>query len=71
MNTTETLDFLREIVETIPDPSNGGTIDPAGDDRKGRKKGAAGGRRKAAAQADVTENEAGTEGETAGEEDDE
>jgi Dr1-associated corepressor len=27
VETTETLDFLKEIVETIPDPSAGGTID--------------------------------------------
>jgi Dr1-associated corepressor len=27
IETTETLDFLKEIVETVPDPSAGGTID--------------------------------------------
>lgn len=35
---TETLDFLKEILETIVDPSAGGTIDLEGENGEGKKK---------------------------------
>lgn len=35
---TEMLDFLREIVQSVPDPSAGGTIDLDGDDGDGRRR---------------------------------
>ncbi|KIY44680.1 histone-fold-containing protein [Fistulina hepatica ATCC 64428] len=38
VETTEMLDFLREIVETVPDPSAGGTIDLDGENGEGQKK---------------------------------
>jgi hypothetical protein len=50
IETTETLDFLKEIVETVPDPSAGGTIDIESENAeavkkkrgKGKKAGASG-----------------------------
>ncbi|KAJ7673453.1 histone-fold-containing protein [Mycena rosella] len=46
--TTEMLDFLKEIVEAVPDPSNGGTIDlEGGGDGEKKKRGK--GKRAAAA----------------------
>ncbi|KAF8631652.1 hypothetical protein AX17_005054 [Amanita inopinata Kibby_2008] len=38
IETTEMLDFLKEIVEGIPDPSAGGTIDLEGEAAEGKKK---------------------------------
>ncbi|KAJ7475152.1 histone-fold-containing protein [Mycena galericulata] len=37
--TTEMLDFLKEIVEAVPDPSNGGTIDLEGEGAERKKRG--------------------------------
>jgi len=40
VDTTEMLDFLKEIVEAVPDPSNGGTVDlEESADKKKRGKG--------------------------------
>lgn len=38
IETTETLDFLKEIVETVPDPSAGGTIDVESENADATKK---------------------------------
>jgi len=38
VDTTETLDFLKEIVQAVPDPSAGGTIDLDADNQEGGKK---------------------------------
>lgn len=38
IETTETLDFLKEIVETVPDPSAGGTIDIGSENPEATKK---------------------------------
>ncbi|KAF8151737.1 histone-fold-containing protein [Crassisporium funariophilum] len=38
VETTEMLDFLKEIVEGIPDPSAGGTIDLDAENAEGKKK---------------------------------
>ncbi|KAF7760815.1 transcriptional regulator family: Histone-like TF [Agaricus bisporus var. burnettii] len=38
VDTTETLDFLKEIVEAVPDPSAGGTIDLEAENAEGKKK---------------------------------
>ncbi|KAJ7736781.1 hypothetical protein DFH07DRAFT_842813 [Mycena maculata] len=37
VDTTEMLDFLKEIVEAVPDPSNGGTIDLEGENEKKKR----------------------------------
>ncbi|KAJ6617975.1 histone-fold-containing protein [Mycena sp. CBHHK59/15] len=39
VDTTEMLDFLKEIVEAVPDPSNGGAIDLEGDNGEKKKRG--------------------------------
>ncbi|KAF7328970.1 CBFD-NFYB-HMF domain-containing protein [Mycena venus] len=39
VDTTEMLDFLKEIVEAVPDPSNGGTIDLEGENAEKKKRG--------------------------------
>ncbi|KAJ7471864.1 histone-fold-containing protein [Mycena latifolia] len=39
VDTTEMLDFLKEIVEAVPDPSNGGTIDLEGENGEKKKRG--------------------------------
>ncbi|KAJ7280308.1 histone-fold-containing protein [Mycena rebaudengoi] len=39
VDTTEMLDFLKEIVEAVPDPSNGGTIDLEGENVEKKKRG--------------------------------
>ncbi|KAJ7034670.1 histone-fold-containing protein [Mycena alexandri] len=39
VDTTEMLDFLKEIVEAVPDPSNGGTIDLEGESAEKKKRG--------------------------------
>ncbi|KAF7361322.1 CBFD-NFYB-HMF domain-containing protein [Mycena sanguinolenta] len=39
VETTEMLDFLKEIVEAVPDPSNGGTIDLEGENTEKKKRG--------------------------------
>jgi len=38
IETTEMLDFLKEIVEAVPDPSAGGTVDLDGEGTEGRRK---------------------------------
>ena len=38
IQTTETLDFLKEIVEAVPDPSAGGTIDLESENAEAAKK---------------------------------
>ncbi|KII84751.1 hypothetical protein PLICRDRAFT_45559 [Plicaturopsis crispa FD-325 SS-3] len=38
VETTEMLDFLKEIVQAVPDPSAGGTIDLEGEGADGKKK---------------------------------
>ncbi|KAJ7262752.1 histone-fold-containing protein [Mycena haematopus] len=38
VDTTEMLDFLKEIVEAVPDPSNGGTIDLEGENAEKKKR---------------------------------
>ncbi|KAF9442118.1 histone-fold-containing protein, partial [Macrolepiota fuliginosa MF-IS2] len=38
VDTTEMLDFLKEIVEAVPDPSAGGTIDLEAENADGKKK---------------------------------
>lgn len=38
METTETLDFLKELVQAIPDPSAGGTIDFEAENAESKKK---------------------------------
>lgn len=38
IETTETLDFLKEIVETVPDPSAGGTVNVDSENGEGGKK---------------------------------
>jgi hypothetical protein len=38
IETTETLDFLKEIVESVPDPSAGGTIDLESESAEAAKK---------------------------------
>jgi len=38
VNTTEMLDFLKEIVESVPDPSAGGTVDLEAEHADGKKK---------------------------------
>lgn len=38
IETTETLDFLKEIVEAVPDPSAGGTIDMESENTESTKK---------------------------------
>ncbi|KAJ7641414.1 histone-fold-containing protein [Roridomyces roridus] len=49
VDTTEMLDFLKEIVEAVPDPSNGGTVDLEGEAAERKKRGK--GKRAAAAAA--------------------
>ncbi|KAJ7904989.1 histone-fold-containing protein [Mycena leptocephala] len=39
VDTTEMLDFLKEIVEAVPDPSSGGTIDLEGQNAEKKKRG--------------------------------
>ncbi|KAK7028266.1 CBFD-NFYB-HMF domain-containing protein [Favolaschia claudopus] len=39
VDTTEMLDFLKEIVEAVPDPSNGGTIDLDGENTEKKRRG--------------------------------
>jgi len=39
VETTEMLDFLMEIVEAVPDPSNGGTVDLEGENTDKKKRG--------------------------------
>ncbi|KAJ6602447.1 histone-fold-containing protein [Mycena vulgaris] len=39
VDTTEMLDFLKEIVEAVPDPSNGGTVDLEGENVEKKKRG--------------------------------
>jgi len=39
VDTTEMLDFLKEIVEAVPDPSNGGAIDLEGQNAEKKKRG--------------------------------
>jgi len=48
VETIETLDFLKEIVEAVPDPSAGGTIDLEAERNVKRSKRAAAGSTKAA-----------------------
>jgi hypothetical protein len=38
VETTETLDFLKELVQDVPDPSAGGTIDLEAENAEGKKK---------------------------------
>jgi len=38
VETTEMLDFLKEIVQGVPDPSAGGTVDLDGENAEGAKK---------------------------------
>ncbi|KAH9475170.1 NCT transcriptional regulatory complex subunit A [Psilocybe cubensis] len=49
VETTETLDFLKELVQDIPDPSAGGTIDFEAGNAEGKKKRGKGKRTAAAA----------------------
>ena len=51
------LDFLKEIVEAVPDPSAGGTIDLDGEDGEGGKKKRGKGKKTAPAAADATSGE--------------
>ncbi|KAJ7086487.1 histone-fold-containing protein [Mycena belliarum] len=39
VDTTEMLDFLKEIVQAVPDPSNGGKIDLEGENGEKKKRG--------------------------------
>ncbi|KAJ7090564.1 histone-fold-containing protein [Mycena crocata] len=39
VDTTEMLDFLKEIVEAVPDPSNGGTVDLESENAEKKKRG--------------------------------
>ncbi|PFH49643.1 hypothetical protein AMATHDRAFT_62768 [Amanita thiersii Skay4041] len=62
IETTETLDFLKEIVESVPDPSAGGTIDLETDALEGKKRRGKG-KKSAAAAAAAASGSAGTTGE--------
>ncbi|XP_006456665.1 hypothetical protein AGABI2DRAFT_228657 [Agaricus bisporus var. bisporus H97] len=60
VDTTETLDFLKEIVEAVPDPSAGGTIDLEAENAEGKKKRKSKKPTAAAAAAAVESGEGGT-----------
>ncbi|KZS95282.1 histone-fold-containing protein [Sistotremastrum niveocremeum HHB9708] len=60
IHTTEMLDFLKEIVENVPDPTNGGAIPEKGADGDGKKRKRT--RGKAKAKKEETEEERTDEG---------
>lgn len=65
VDTTEMLDFLKEIVQTVADPSAGGTIDLSAEGGKGRRRGR--GKKAGAGGKDGEDGEGGEEGGEEGE----